>query len=229
MGSPPSKRRMVSSFVIRSTRMSRGQRRAYDSLYGLYCIPFEKRRVALEEFSSGGENFLEIGFGMGEATAEFASRYPSRNYLGVEVHRPGVGKLLSEIERRGLKNLKIIQYDVIPVLEEMIPDDVFNGVHIFFPDPWHKRKHTKRRLIQSEFVELLASKIKIGGYIYCVTDWEDYALQIMEVLSGTSRLENAWNGWAMEPVWRPTTKFERKGVAKGHRIFELFFTRCKPD
>ena len=168
---------------------------------------------------------MEIGFGMGEAAAAMAERHPHWNYLGVEVYKPGVGKLLSEMESRKLSNIRIINFDVVRVLEVMIPDDVFSGVHIFFPDPWPKKRHNKRRLIQSGFLNLLLPKVKIGGYLYCTTDWDEYGEQMLDVLSRFDELENPSGGWARSPVWRPETQFERKGLKKNHGIRELYFVK----
>ena len=221
---PPGRRR-IRSFVTRATRMSQGQQKAYDKWADTYCLPFRKETLRLEEVFPEGPLVLEIGFGMGTATAAMADRNREVNYLGIEVHRPGVGKLLSEIERLNLSNIRIINFDAVSVLEEMIPDEVFSGVHIFFPDPWHKKKHHKRRLIQDDFIRLLLPKVKPGGYIYCVTDWEEYGEQMVRVLSGFSGLEPGPEGGSVSPVWRPETKFERKGISKNHSIKEVYFIK----
>jgi len=221
----PREHRRIKSFVTRATRMSKGQQLALDNLGPKYCIPFQPEPYDLLQQFPKGDIILEIGFGMGTATSAIADRKRDTNYLGVEVHKPGVGKLLSEIERLTLENVRIIHFDAVRVLEEMIPDESFSGVHIFFPDPWHKKKHNKRRLVQTEFIKLLMPKLKKGGYIYCVTDWEEYGEQMLEVLSGIDGLENPHGGWADKPIWRPETKFERKGLNKNHLIREVYFTK----
>ena len=221
---PPGRRR-VRSFVTRATRMSQGQQRAYDQWSGTFCLPYRKELLNFGEIFPSGPVVLEIGFGMGTATAAMADRNRETNYLGIEVHRPGVGKLLSEIERLNLSNIRIINFDAVSVLAEMIPDQVFAGVHIFFPDPWHKKKHHKRRLIQEGFIKLLLPKVKPGGYLYCVTDWEEYGEQMFQVLSGFPGLEPGPQGGSVSPVWRPETKFERKGISKNHPIREVYFMK----
>jgi tRNA (guanine-N7-)-methyltransferase len=178
---------------------------------------------------------LEIGFGMGEATAELADRQSRFNFLGVEVHRPGVGKLLLEIEKRELRNLRISTVDAVTIVRDQLADKSLAGVHIFFPDPWPKKRHHKRRLIQPEFLRLLSRRIAPGGYLYLVTDWEDYAEQMLEALKvafaagerGTAGggLINPYAGFAPHRPWRPTTSFERKAKAKGHSIYELFLIK----
>jgi tRNA (guanine-N7-)-methyltransferase len=168
---------------------------------------------------------LEIGFGMGEATIELAAAHPEVGYVGIEVHKPGVGKVLSEIETNGLSNLLVIHYDAVAVLSDMIAPGTLAGVHLFFPDPWPKKKHHKRRLVQPVLARLLASRIREGGYLYAVTDWEDYARQMLDVFESTRTLVNQFETFACDIPWRPTTSFERKGRAKRHRIRELFYRK----
>jgi tRNA (guanine-N7-)-methyltransferase len=168
---------------------------------------------------------LEIGFGMGETTAQIAAAHPEIDYLGIEVHTPGVGSLLNRIDALGLHNVRVIQHDAVEVLEHMLPPGSLDGVHVFFPDPWPKKRHHKRRLIQRAFVALLASRMKPGAYVHVATDWEDYAQQILEVLSGEQALENTTHGFAPRPERRPETKFERRGVALGHRVWDAVFRR----
>lgn len=246
-------RRGVRSYVIRQARMSNLQRRSYELLHGTYVVPFQESAVDLAELFGthrrslgigpnaiyGGVGrrdsadampaerpvILEVGFGMGEATAILAESNPDTDYLGVEVHRPGVGKLLSEIESKRLINLLIVQYDAVAVLEKMIPAQSLAGAHIFFPDPWPKKRHHKRRLVQRPFVELLASRIRSGGYLYLVTDWEEYAFQILDVLYRNELLRNTTIDFAAPQAWRPRTKFEEKGQRVGHEIFEILFRR----
>lgn len=206
--------------------MSIGQKQALEKYSEKHCIEYTGKTLAFEE------NFknplcIEIGFGMGNATTQIALRNPDNSYLGIEVHVPGVGRLLSNIENEGIENLKIINHDAVEVLNNMIPESSVEGFHIFFPDPWPKKKHHKRRLINPEFTALLVSRLKVGGYIYTATDWEDYADQMIKVLSANQDLENEFESWAEKPVWRPETAFESKGKKKNHVIRELYFKRVK--
>ena len=207
--------------------MSKGQQKALEELSDVYCIDYDKKQISVDNVFREGDLCIEIGFGMGQATAEIAEKLPYTNFIGIEVHRPGVGRLLSEIERKGLKNIRIINHDAVEVLEDMIGDSTVSGFHIFFPDPWPKKKHHKRRLINDDFVKLLSRKLKPGGYIYAVTDWENYAEQMLRVLSGNKDLKNKYNTWAEPPGWRPQTSFERKGLEKQHLIRELYFNSVK--
>lgn len=222
------RQRRIRSFVLGRGRMTRGQRRAYDMLLPQFGIPFSGRVLDFESaFGRRAPVILEIGFGMGEATAEMAQRHPEINYLGVEVYAPGVGHLLRLIRERNLTNIRIIHHDAVEVLEQMIPERSLAGIHIFFPDPWPKRRHHKRRLIQPPFIRLAAGKLEIGGYIHVATDWPDYAQQILNVLTEESRLENVAEGFASRPPWRPLTKFERRGLAEAHRVWDIIFKRVR--
>jgi tRNA (guanine-N7-)-methyltransferase len=169
---------------------------------------------------------LEIGFGMGDATAAIAAARPETDFIGVEVHPPGVGALLQRIEERSLTNVRIVQHDAVEVLERMIAPATLAGVHIFFPDPWHKKRHHKRRLVQSAFVALLAERLAPGGYLHCATDWEPYAQQMLQVLGAEPLLRNAAEGFADRPAWRPPTRFEQRGLRLGHGVRDLLFTRA---
>ena len=203
--------------------MSKLQLKAYDSLKHNYCLPYNPVFIDVKKiFRKEQPVVVEIGFGMGITTAEIAAGAPALNYLGIEVHTPGVGKLLSEIEKNSLENVRIIQHDAAEVLKSMIPDHSIEGFHIFFPDPWPKKKHHKRRLIQDTFVSLLTEKLKPSGYIYIVTDWEEYALHIINCISGNSKLRYPVSESSVQKPWRPKTKFEVKGLSKGHRITEIF-------
>jgi tRNA (guanine-N7-)-methyltransferase len=162
---------------------------------------------------------------MGGATAQIAQENPDRNYLGVEVHKPGIGRLLWEIEKRSLRNIRIVEHDAVEVLEKMIEGSSIAAFHIFFPDPWPKKKHQKRRLVTRPFTGLLAEKLRPGGYIYTVSDWEDYARQALEELSATAGLCGPYGGFAPSQSWRPRTEFEAKGLARGHEIFEIYFLK----
>lgn len=222
----PIKRRGIKTFVLRQGRMTENEKRAYDELRQVYCIPFEHRMLNFTEiFNNTNPVTMEIGFGMGHATIEIAKANPEMNYLGSEVHVPGVGRLLSEIKKNQLKNLYILNHDALEVLDVMIPDNSIFGFHIFFPDPWPKKKHHKRRLIQRPHTDILARKLSPGGYIYFATDWEEYAQSAMDELSLTEGLHNKYEGYAPHQEWRPRTKFERKGIEAGREIRELFFVK----
>ncbi len=208
--------------------MSDGQRTAYENLKDVHCINYDNNQLDFKElFPDFKHYFLEIGFGMGDVTHILAEKNPQNAYIGIEVHSPGVGKLLSEIEKKGLLNLKVIEHDAVDVLTNMIPDNSLDGIHIFFPDPWQKKKHKKRRLLQPDFTNLLTKKIKPGGYLYAVSDWADYAEQILQVFSSTENLRNKYKNWADPQEWRSETKFERKGLNKNHLIREVFFIKEK--
>jgi tRNA (guanine-N7-)-methyltransferase len=205
--------------------MSDAQRRSYDTLFPKYGVPFEKSLLNYPElFGAEKPVIIEIGFGMGIATAQISQDNPDVHYVGVEVHRPGIGRLLWEIERRELKNIRIIEHDGVEVLEAMIADHSVAGFHIFFPDPWRKKRHHKRRLITRPFTGVLAAKLQPSGYIYIVTDWPDYASWALAELSATPGLANCCAGFAPPQEWRPKTKFEQKGLDKNHQIYELLFS-----
>lgn len=216
----------IRSYVLRSGRGTEAQQRAYESLCGKYAINFEKNIINFNALF-GNENpvIAEIGFGMGDATAVIAADNPGRNFLGIEVHKPGIGKLLLEIEKKALANIRIIEHDAVEVFEKMIPPCSLDGIHLFFPDPWPKKRHYKRRLVKRPFTGLLAEGLKPGGYLYMVTDWEDYACWALAELSATNNLANTADGFAPPQHWRPRTSFEKKGLAKNHQVKELFFTK----
>ncbi|MEO6146055.1 MAG: tRNA (guanosine(46)-N7)-methyltransferase TrmB [Sulfuriferula sp.] len=218
--------RPIRSFVLRQGRMSVAQQRAHDNLKAVFGIPYAVQPLDLAvAFGCHAPKILEIGFGMGDATAIIASAHPENDYLGIEVHGPGVGSLLNQIQERALTNLRIIQHDAVEVLHDMIPDAGLAGVHIFFPDPWHKKRHHKRRLIKPELIALVASKLSPGGYVHCATDWEDYAIQILAVLSGEPALTNTADAYAERPAYRPLTKFEQRGLRLGHGVWDIVFRR----
>ncbi|MBW8831318.1 MAG: tRNA (guanosine(46)-N7)-methyltransferase TrmB [Burkholderiales bacterium] len=219
-------RRSIRSFVVRAGRMGTGQIRAIEELGPRFVVPYSPRRLDVEAlFGHKAPIVLEIGFGMGQATAAIAKAMPGTNYLGVEVHVPGVGALLKLIGENQLGNIRIVQHDAVEVLEHMIAPASLSGVHVFFPDPWHKKKHNKRRLIQPEFVARLVTRIAPGGYLHCATDWQPYAQQMLEVLSGEPALENTADGYAPKPDYRPLTKFENRGLQLGHGVWDLVFLR----
>ena len=216
---------MLKSYVKRSGRVTTAQKNAFDTFSEQYLIPFKEEELDLAELFKNNDITLEIGFGSGIATAQIAQDNPNKNYIGIDVHRPGIGHLLMEIQNRKLDNLKIIEYDAAIVLEKMIPVSSLEAIHIFFPDPWPKKRHRKRRLVQKPFTETLANCLKPNGYLYFVTDWEDYAVHALEELSAVTLLKNKYEGFAELQSWRPKTKFEQKGLAKGHIIRELLFVR----
>ncbi len=251
----PAKNRPIRSFVLRTGRTTVGQAKALEDLGPQYQIPYQENTIDLIAARAGitastGQNvsqtILEIGFGMGEATAHIAQLMPQTLLLACEVHPPGVGALLKRIGDEGIGNIRIIQHDAVQVLNHMLAPNSLDGVHIFFPDPWHKKRHNKRRLIQPPLVALLASRIKPGGYLHCATDWEHYAQQILQVLSDEPTLENTapasaahtntdaatndaaaagTDGYAPKPDYRPLTKFENRGIKLGHGVWDIVFKK----
>ncbi|KIO49552.1 tRNA (guanosine(46)-N7)-methyltransferase TrmB [Nitrosospira sp. NpAV] len=218
--------RLIRSFVLRQGRVSNAQRRAHETLMPKYGIPFADNLLDLDRiFGRSVPKFLEIGFGMGETTATIAKAHPQYDYLAIDVHTPGVGSLLKQIDESGLVNVRVIQHDAVEVLQRMLPSDCLDGVHIFFPDPWPKARHHKRRLIQPEFVALLCRHLKRGGYIHVATDWEDYAGQILEALCGEPQLANTAVDYASRPAYRPLTKFEQRGLRLGHDVRDMVFQK----
>jgi len=219
-------RREVKTYVLRIGRMTDAQERSYNELSPVWCIPFENKKLNFVDiFGNTNPIIIEIGFGMGDVTAKLAQENPNINYIGIEVHKPGVGKLLSEIKKRDLKNLYIIEHDALEVLEQMIGDNSVNGFHIFFPDPWPKKRHHKRRLLQRPRTNLLAQKLAPEGYLYFVTDWFEYAEFALEELNQTENLKNKYDGFAEPQEWRGQTKFERKGLNADRSITEIFFVK----
>ena len=211
---------------MRQGRVSKAQRRAHAELLPVYGVSFSPIPLDLDRvFGRAAPRILEIGFGMGETTAAIAQEHPENDYLGIEVHTPGVGSLLKRIADLHLANLRIIQHDAVEVVRHMIAPDALDGVHIFFPDPWPKKRHHKRRLIQPAFVALLASRMKRGARVHACTDWEEYARQMLEVLAADPALRNTAPGYASRPETRPETKFERRGLDLGHRVWDLVFRK----
>lgn len=216
----------IRSFVHRRGHITQGQRLALETLSERWVLPFKASELHFESaFGRKAPVILEIGFGMGETTATIASNHPDTDFLGVEVFNAGVGKLLTRIDEQALQNIRIIQHDAVEVLQSMIAPDSLAGVHIFFPDPWPKKRHHKRRLIQPPFINLLASRIAPGGYLHCATDWEHYAHQMLEVLGASDPLTNTCEGFCPRPEHRPLTKFEARGLRLGHGVFDLIFKR----
>ncbi len=219
-------KRHIRSFVLRQGRVTTAQQRAIEVLLPVYGIPYKARPLDPEQaFGRSAPLILEIGFGMGDSTAAIAKAHPGNDYLCLEVHTPGVGNLLKLIDEQGLTNIRIIQHDAVEVLRDMIDGTKLDGVHIFFPDPWHKARHNKRRLIQPPFISGLMTKLKAGGYIHVATDWQDYAEQVLSVLGNEPLLQNTAADYAPRPDYRPLTKFEKRGIHLGHGVWDLVFVR----
>ena len=219
--------RTVKTFVIRSGHFSSAERRDYEALLPVWGIEYSNRRLDFREiFGNGNPVVVEIGFGMGRATAIIAEENPEVNYLGIEVHKPGIGKLLGEIRSRNLKNVRIVPHDAMEVLSDMVEDSSVDGFHIFFADPWPKKRHHKRRLVQRPRTDLLASKLRPSGYLYFVTDWLPYAESALEELTLTPGLRNRFGGFAPHQEWRPETRFEQKGVDANRVISEIMFEKA---
>lgn len=222
----PAHHRPIRSFVLRAGRLGSGQQRALHELGPRFVLPYQRQPLDLDAaFERHAPTVLEIGFGMGGATAGIAADHPELNFLGVEVHEPGVGALLRLIGEQGLSNLRIVQHDAVEVLTHMLLPGSLHGVHVFFPDPWHKKRHHKRRLIQPALVDLLAQRLAAGGTLHCATDWEDYAVQMLAVLSACPTLQNTTEGYSTRPEMRPMTKFEARGLSLGHGVWDLVFKR----
>ncbi|MGY1489426.1 tRNA (guanosine(46)-N7)-methyltransferase TrmB [Methylobacillus pratensis] len=220
-------KRPIRSFVLRQGRLTHGQQRALDDLMPVFGVPYAPAILDLGTLfgREGSPKILEIGFGMGDSTAKIAQNQPERDFLGVEVHTPGVGSLLKQIGELELNNLRIVQHDAVEVLKHMIADASLDGVHIFFPDPWHKKRHHKRRLIQAEFVKLLCGKLKAGAYLHVATDWQEYAEWVLDILQQEPLLENTAQDYAPKPDYRPMTKFENRGIKLGHGVWDIIFRR----
>lgn len=221
-------KRSIRSFVLRQGRISDAQQRAYEQLLPRYSIAYHPTRLDLAQtFGRSAPKILEIGFGMGGATAHIAANHPENDYLGVEVHTPGVGALMNLLNAQGCTNVRIIQHDAVEVLSHMIAPGALDGIHIYFPDPWPKKRHHKRRLIQPPLVALLASRLKPGAYLHLATDWQEYAEWMLEVLQGEPALLNTAENYAPKPDYRPETKFERRGLNLGHGVWDLVFKRAQ--
>lgn len=221
-------KRVVKSFVLRQGKITPGQQNALCKLAHKYMIDYQETPLDLAAtFSRDNPKIIEIGFGMGHATLQIAKNSPDNDYLGLEVHSPGVGSLLMFAETHSLTNLRIIKHDAVQVLKHMLADNTIHGFHIYFPDPWPKKRHYKRRLIQTEFISLLSSKLKPGGYIHLATDWEDYAIWMLNILNNNSNLVNtsATNNFIPRPDYRPLTKFEQRGLNLGHKVYDILFTK----
>jgi tRNA (guanine-N7-)-methyltransferase len=218
--------RPVRSFVLRQGRLSPAQQRALDTLMPIYGIPFTDTPLDFDRaFGRRAPRVLEIGFGMGETTAVIARMRPDDDFLGIEVHSPGVGSLLRQVKEQGLTNVRVIRHDAVELVATMIPPASLAGIHVFFPDPWPKKRHHKRRLLKPAFVHDLAQRLAPGGYVHTATDWEDYAHEILATLTAEPLLANAADGFAPRPDYRPLTKFETRGLKLGHRVWDVRFLR----
>jgi tRNA (guanine-N7-)-methyltransferase len=216
----------IRSFVTRAGRLSNAQARAIDTFGPQFLVPYAKETLDLAApFGKTAPTIVEIGFGMGDTTAQIAATIPDHNFIGIEVHTPGVGNLLKLIDEQKLDNVRLMQHDAVEVFTHMIAPNSLAGVHVFFPDPWHKARHNKRRLIQGPFVNLLVSRLAPGGYIHCATDWQEYAEQMLEVLNAEPALANTAADYAPRPSYRPVTKFENRGLRLGHGVWDLVFTK----
>ncbi len=218
--------RPVRSFVLRQGRMSPAQQRALDTLLPRFGVPYQAAPLDFDRtFGRHAPRILEIGFGMGETTAAIAQARPGDDFLGIEVHGPGVGSLLNRVEQLGLSNVRVIRHDAVEVVTMMVPHASLAGIHVFFPDPWPKKRHHKRRLLTGPFVHQLAQRLVAGSYLHAATDWEEYALEILAAFAAEPLLANTADGFASRPAYRPLTKFEARGMRLGHRAYDVIFHR----
>lgn len=230
MSDADKKQRPIRSFVLRTGRMTPGQEGAYNRHWHRWGLTAEAGPLDFStQFGRNAKRVIEIGFGMGQSLAQMASAESDTDFVGIEVHRPGVGKLLHSIEQAELENIRVYCHDAVEVFKQCIADASIDRIQIYFPDPWHKKRHHKRRLIQPPFVELLVQKLKPGGVLHLATDWEHYAEQMLEVLSANQHLINTANDGAFSPRpdYRPITKFEQRGQRLGHGVWDLLFERVR--
>lgn len=222
----PLELRPVRSFVLRQGRMSPAQTRAFEQLLPRFGVPFRPAPLDFAAtFGRVAPTILEIGFGMGETTAAIAQAHPQHDFLGIEVHAPGVGALLKRIDEAGLGNVRVVRHDAVEVAAQMIPPASLAGIHVYFPDPWPKKRHHKRRLLQASFVTALAQRLAPGGYLHAATDWEEYALEILATFAAEPLLTNTAEAFAPRPAWRPQTKFETRGMKLGHGVWDVVFRK----
>lgn len=222
--------RRIRSFVRRQGRLTKGQQQALDQLWPVLGVEYQPEPIDLPQlFGHEAPTVLEIGFGMGASLVAMASSNPQQNFLGIEVHAPGVGACLSAAEEAGVNNLRVMCHDAVEVLEKMIPDHSLRMVQLFFPDPWHKARHNKRRIVQGPFAELVMRKLKLGGVFHMATDWEQYAEHMLEVMSSIAGYKNLSEegNYVPRPESRPLTKFEQRGQRLGHGVWDLMFERVK--
>ena len=225
--SNPEHHRSIKSFVLRQGHMTAAQQKAIDDNWTRVGVDYINQFINLNQiFERENPKILEIGFGMGTATAQIAQKLPEKDFLAIDVHGPGVGNLCKLISEQQLTNIRVMRHDAVEVVENMLSDNSLDGIHIFFPDPWHKKRHNKRRLIQIPFIEKLLPKLKQGGYIHLATDWEEYAVQMLEVLSSfPKQLANTATDYAPTPNYRPEIKFEARGKRLGHGVWDLVFIK----
>lgn len=222
--------RPIRSFVKREGRFTLGQRHAFETLWPNFGIALSDETLDFEKiFGRAAPTIIEIGFGDGESLAEIAENHPEHNYIGIEVHRPGVGHLLIQIRERALTNLRVMNDDAVEILKQMAPTNSLNAVYLFFPDPWHKKRHNKRRILQPSFIELVANRLQAGGIFHMATDWQHYAQYMMNTMSATTAFKNkaGQDAYSPRPAYRPITKFERRGQRLGHDVWDLLFERVK--
>ncbi|MEY4454371.1 MAG: tRNA ((7)-)-methyltransferase [Pseudomonadota bacterium] len=221
------KKRPIRSYILRQGRITAAQIKAIQDNFQKHAVNFENKIINFGDIfkNKNSDLILEIGFGMGTSTAEIAKSNLNKNYVAIEVHSPGVGNLLKLIQEGDIRNLKIIQHDAVEVLNVMIKNDSLDGIHIFFPDPWPKKRHHKRRLIQSNLLKLIAQKIKKSGYLHIATDWEDYALWIIDLLDKEDLLEKTSDDFFKKPDYRPLTKYENRGIKLGYRVWDMIYSR----
>ncbi len=221
--------RSIRSFVIRNGRLTKAQASALKRLLPKFGIEYREQSLfnLSELFGRQAPVWLEIGFGNGDALLDMATRYPETDFIGIEVHEPGVGQALMGIESRQLTNVRIVQHDAMEVLGQMVPSASLNRVLLFFPDPWRKKRHFKRRIVQKEFIELVTDKLETGGVLHCATDWQDYAEWMLEKLQASENLVNQsdTDAYSPRPEWRTNTRFEQRGERLGHEVFDLLYTR----
>lgn len=219
--------RKIRSFILRQGRLTQGQQFALDNFEDKYCLDPSKPMDALEIFGRDAPLCVEIGFGNGECLAKLAAENPDKDYIGIEVHRPGVGHLIIQLEQQGLQNVRIYRHDAVEILTNNLADSSLSAVHLFFADPWPKKRHHKRRIVQTSFVDLLAKKLESGGYFHAATDWENYAEHMLAVLSADDRFANtsSTSNYCERPTYRPLTKFEQRGLRLGHGVWDLIFVK----
>lgn len=218
--------RPIRSFVKREGKLTKGQQSAIDDLWADFGVDLADGEIDfIELFGRDAETIMEIGFGNGLSLADMAENASQHNFFGVEVHKPGLGSLLVQVRKRDLTNIRVSHEDAVEVLNKQVRENSLDRMQIFFPDPWHKKRHHKRRLIQPEFVQSVVERLKSGGIIHVATDWENYAEHILEVLGGNNGLENTAKGYADKPDYRPETKYERRGIGLGHGVWDLVFRK----
>ena len=220
--------RTIKSYVVRSGRMTPGQEKAYQENWSQYGVEADGQVLDFQHlYGRDAPVILEIGFGMGDSLFEMAVKNPQNNYLGIEVHKPGVGRLLGNIKKQALTNLKVMKSDAIEVLSKQIPDESLSAVYLFFPDPWHKTRHHKRRIVQDEFIQRVRQKLQLGGQFHMATDWQNYAEHMLEHMQRAEGFDNASpdGTYIPRPDYRPITKFERRGERLGHGVWDILFTK----